>query len=105
VAYYVITLSIYMNARIRLAARFFAACWMVSGGCSPGHADPGERQSSISQARTRFGSDTMRRLYDEVVGPVATPASKDAWYKRWIVALLFRSRLAEKIGGLRRSTL
>ncbi len=38
-------------------------------------------RSGISQARTRLGEAPLRRLYEEVVGPVATRASKGAWYR------------------------
>src|SRR4051795_937285 len=40
-------------------------------------------KSGISQARTRLGADPLRRLYERVVRPVATPASKGAWYRTW----------------------
>src|SRR3954462_3597379 len=40
-------------------------------------------KSGISQARTRLGADPLRRLYERVVRPVATPATKGAWYREW----------------------
>src|SRR3982751_5945665 len=40
-------------------------------------------ESGISQARSRRGEAPLRRLYDRVVRPVATPAAKGAWYRRW----------------------
>ncbi|HEX8134976.1 MAG TPA: IS4 family transposase [Actinomycetes bacterium] len=40
-------------------------------------------RSGISQARTRLGSAPLRRLYEQVVHPVATPATKGAWYRAW----------------------
>ncbi len=40
-------------------------------------------RSAISQARTRLGVEPLRKLYDEVVGPVATPRTKGAWYRSW----------------------
>jgi Insertion element 4 transposase N-terminal/Transposase DDE domain len=40
-------------------------------------------KSGISQARSRLGEAPLRRLYDQVVRPVATPATKGAWYRRW----------------------
>ena len=39
-------------------------------------------KSGISQARTRLGEAPLRRLYERVVRPVATPATKGAWYRR-----------------------
>jgi len=40
-------------------------------------------KSGISQARSRLGEAPLRRLYDEVVRPVATRATKGAWYRGW----------------------
>ena len=40
-------------------------------------------RSGISQARTRLGVEPLRKLYNEVVGPIATPETKGAWYRRW----------------------
>src|SRR5437763_13013491 len=40
-------------------------------------------KSGISQARTRPGAAPLRRLYERVVRPVATPATKGAWYREW----------------------
>src|SRR3954465_10895063 len=40
-------------------------------------------KSGISQARTRLGAEPLRRLYERVVRPVATRATKGAWYRRW----------------------
>src|SRR3954469_19898903 len=40
-------------------------------------------RSGISQARTRLGAEPLRRLYEQVVRPVATPATRGAWYRRW----------------------
>src|SRR5436305_7002894 len=40
-------------------------------------------KSGISQARTRLGEAPLRRLYERLVRPVATPATKGARYRRW----------------------
>jgi len=40
-------------------------------------------KSGISQARTRLGEAPLRRMYEQVVRPIATPATKGAWYRRW----------------------
>src|SRR3954449_1347162 len=39
-------------------------------------------RSGISQARTRLGAEPLCRLHDRLVRPVATPATKGAWYRR-----------------------
>src|SRR3954462_106621 len=40
-------------------------------------------KSGISQARSRLGEAPLRRLYERVVRPIATPATKGARYRRW----------------------
>ncbi len=40
-------------------------------------------KSGISQARARLGEAPLRQLYEQVVQPVATPATKGAWYRAW----------------------
>src|SRR5690349_19739665 len=40
-------------------------------------------KSGISQARSRLGEAPLRRLYERLVRPVATPATKGAWYREW----------------------
>jgi hypothetical protein len=40
-------------------------------------------KSGISQARTRLGEAPLRRLYERVAQPIATRASRGAWYRRW----------------------
>src|SRR3954454_8803846 len=40
-------------------------------------------KSGISQARTRLGEAPLRRLNDRLMPPVATPATKGAWYREW----------------------
>jgi transposase IS4-like protein/DDE family transposase len=40
-------------------------------------------KSGISQARARLGEAPLRRLYEQVVRPIATPATKGAWYRAW----------------------
>ena len=40
-------------------------------------------KSGISQARTRLGEAPLRRLYERLVRPVATPDTRGAWYREW----------------------
>ena len=49
---------------------------------------PGGVSSGISQARRRLGEAPLRRLYVGLVQPIATPASKGAWYRDWRVVSL-----------------
>src|SRR5919112_3041097 len=40
-------------------------------------------KSGISQARSRLGAEPLRRLYERVARPIATPATKGARYRAW----------------------
>src|SRR3982750_2991021 len=40
-------------------------------------------KSGISRARTRLGEAPLRRLYERLVRPEATPATKGAWHREW----------------------
>jgi hypothetical protein len=40
---------------------------------------------AIAKARARLGAEPLRRLFAEVAGPLATPATKGAWYRGWRV--------------------
>ena len=71
--YYAIALSLYMGSSTREVLRWLwgAEAVKVAG------------KSGISQARSRLGEAPLRRLYEQVVQPIATPATKRAWYRRW----------------------
>lgn len=40
-------------------------------------------KSGISQARKRLGHEPVKRLHDEIVVPIATKATRGAWYRDW----------------------
>jgi hypothetical protein len=40
---------------------------------------------AIAKARARLGAEPLRRLFVEVARPLATPATKGAWYRGWRV--------------------
>jgi Insertion element 4 transposase N-terminal/Transposase DDE domain len=78
--YYAIALALYMGSSTREVMRCLleglrwlwgAAAIKVAG------------KSGISQARTRLGAEPLRRLYERVVRPVATCATRGAWYRHW----------------------
>jgi Insertion element 4 transposase N-terminal/Transposase DDE domain len=50
-------------------------------------------RSSISQARSRLGAEPVKRLYEELVGPVATAQTKGARYRQWSLVSLDGSTL------------
>src|ERR671913_911091 len=78
--YYAIALALYMTSGTREVLRCLleGVRWLwgtvavrVAG------------KSGISQARTRLGAEPLHRLYERVVRPIATPATKGALYRTW----------------------
>ena len=86
VVYYVILLAFYMRSSYREVLRCLleGLQWLVQPSLTIKVAG----RSAISQARTRLGSEPLKRLYDEVVVPLATPKTKGAWYRKWRVISL-----------------
>jgi hypothetical protein len=78
VVYYVIALALYMESSYREVLRCLleGVQWLLD----PSTPLKVAGKSGISQARTRLGSEPLRRLHDEVVGPIAGPATQGAWY-------------------------
>jgi len=50
-------------------------------------------KSAISQARSRLGVEPLKRLYEEVVRPIAQQHTKGAWYRDWRLMTLDGSTL------------
>lgn len=81
VVYYVIALALYMNSSCREVLRcLLEGLQWLRGPSSPIKVTG---KSGISQARTRLGWEPLQRLHDAVVGPVAVPETKGAWYRGW----------------------
>jgi Insertion element 4 transposase N-terminal/Transposase DDE domain len=78
--YYAIALALYMSASTREVLRCLLEglrwLWGAEAVRIAG-------KSGISQARTRLGAEPLRRLHDQLVRPVATRATRGAWYRRW----------------------
>lgn len=86
VVYYVIALALYMGVSYGEVLR----C-LVEGLRWLGLPVERMRQtgrSGISQARSRLGYEPMKRLYEEIVEPVAVSATRGAWYRGWRVVSL-----------------
>ena len=82
--YYIIALGLYMSEGCRSVLRRVAKSrrrWLddLDEICS---------ESAISQARTRLGSEPIQRLYAELVRPLATKDTPNAWYRQWRVVSL-----------------
>jgi hypothetical protein len=91
VVYYVIALALYMQSSYREVLRCLleGIQWLLE----PSARIKVAGNSGISQARTRLGWEPLRKLHDEVVKPIAVPATKGAWYRGWRVVSLDGSTL------------
>jgi hypothetical protein len=83
VVYYVIMLAIFMTDSYREVMRRLLEGFRHARRSRDGVKPLGK--SGISQARARLGHEPFKRLYEEFVNPIATRATKGAWYKRWLL--------------------
>src|SRR3954451_22746987 len=90
VVYYAIALALYAGSGTREVLRCLLEGLRWLWGAEAVRV---AGKSGISQARTRLGADPLRRLYERVVRPVATPATKGAWYREWRLGRLDGARL------------
>ena len=76
--YYVIALALYMQVSYREVLRCLleGLSWLRDAHQRP----PAASRSGISRARMRLGAEPLRRLHDEVVRPIASPAHRGSWY-------------------------
>lgn len=91
VVYFVIAMALYMQSSTREVLRCLleGLQWLLGPSATIKVAG----KSGISQARTRLGWEPMKQLHDEVVKPIATPATRGAWYRRWRLVSLDGSTL------------
>ena len=78
--YYAIALALYMGSSTREVLRCLLEGLRWLWGAE---AVKVAGKSGISQARSRLGEAPLRRLYEALVQPIATRASKGAWYRDW----------------------
>ena len=78
--YYVIALALYMSASTREVLRCLLEGLRWLWGAEAVRV---AGKSGISQARSRLGEAPLQRLYEELVQPIATPATKGARYRGW----------------------
>ncbi|WP_459937813.1 IS4 family transposase [Desulfonatronum parangueonense] len=83
VIYYVMALALYMQSSYREVLRCLLEGVQWLRGEDVNLKITGK--SGISQARTRLGVEPMMRLHDELVKPIATEATRGAWYRSWRV--------------------
>ncbi len=91
VVYYVIALALYMQSSYREVLRCLleGIQWLLN----PTARIKVTGKSGISQARTRLGVEPLKQLHDQIVRPIATGATKGAWYGGWRVVSLDGSTL------------
>ena len=91
VVYYVIALGLYLQVSYREVLR----CLLEGIAWLRGPREPlrVSGKSGISQARSRLGAEPLRRLHDELVGPVASDRTRGAWYRGWRLVSLDGSTL------------
>jgi hypothetical protein len=83
--YYAIALALYMGSSTREVLRCLLEGLRWLWGADAVRV---AGKSGISQARRRLGEAPLRRLYEDLVQPIATRASKGAWYRGWRLASL-----------------
>lgn len=79
-AYYVIALALYMEVSYEEVLRCLLEGLSWLGWSLP---PKWAGKSGLSNARLRLGVEPLRQLYEQSVQPVATPATRGAWYHHW----------------------
>jgi len=89
--YYVIALALYMEVSYGEVLRCLLEGLEWLG--LPVQSIRTVQKSSISRARDRLGVEPVRRLYEEIVAPIARPETRGAWYRDWRLASIDGSTL------------
>ena len=91
VVYYVIALALYMQSSYREVLRCLleGVQWLTK----PGDSVRATGKSGISQARSRLGAEPLRRLYEQVVVPIASENTRGSRYRAWRLISLDGSTL------------
>ncbi len=91
VVYYVIALALYMRSSYREVLRCLleGVQWLLD----PSTAVKVAGKSGISQARSRLGPAPVKKLYENIVAPIAEKRTKGAWYRDWRLISLDGSTL------------
>ena len=88
--YYAIAMALYMGSSTREVLRCLLEGLRWLWGAD---AVKVAGKSGISQARSRLGELPLRRLFEQAVQPLATRATKGAWYRTWRLVSLDGSSL------------
>jgi hypothetical protein len=89
--YYVIALALYMRSSYREVLRCLleGVQWLLDPSATVKVAG----KSGISQARSRLGTEPLKKLYETVVTPIAEKRTQGAWYRQWRLVSLDGSTL------------
>ena len=91
VVYYVIALALYMEVSYGEVLRCLLEGLEWLG--LPVQRIRCTGRSGISQARARLGAEPLRRLYQDLVGPIAQPQTRGSHYRQWTLVSLDGSTL------------
>jgi hypothetical protein len=91
VVYYVIALALYMEVSYGEVLRCLLEGLEWLGLAVERIRCTG--RSGISQARARLGAEPLRRLYEDLVGPIAQPQTRGSRYRQWTLVSLDGSTL------------
>jgi len=91
VVYYIIALALYMRSSYREVLRCLleGVQWLLD----PSAAVKVASKAGISQARSRLGPESLQKLYEAIVAPIAGKQTKGAWYREWRLISLDGSTL------------
>lgn len=91
VVYHVMALALYMRSSAREVLRCLleGVQWLLDPSVQVRVAG----DSGISQARNRLGAEPLKKLYQDVVRPIAIEQTKGAWYRQWRLVSLDGSTL------------
>jgi|SRR5215207_8103218 len=84
--YYVIALGLYRPQDTREVLRVLQEGLKAILG--PEHEVKTAGKPAISQARKRLGCEPLKRLYEAVVKPIATPETQGGFYREWRMVAL-----------------
>jgi len=99
VVYFVMALALWREVPLEEVLRVVCAGldWLSGGEGSAVRAS----KSAISQARSRLGSEVMRKLAERVLKPLAEAGAPGAWYRGWRVMAVDGSCIdvADEVGN------
>jgi hypothetical protein len=90
VVYWVLALALYSQAAYEEVLRCLVEGWAVRARRGrrswPYWHVPGA--SALGEARTRLGAEPLKALFAQAARPLATPATRGAWYRHWRVIIV-----------------